>query len=185
MTIEQLDDIAMSFLGWQCRLRQHAVRRGDGRPSSGMCPHILSLDGSDLATIVTVMVKQEPSESVAQFRHIVRKTHDPLERYESAVRLLQNVYYQYPREFSDALTATFSIAANTVAPLLRTGACVLHYEQANQSYTVPCTVNAMSQDSLPYQATYWHNAMFNPKLAGPVQVLQFVPDWSEAVAEIT
>jgi hypothetical protein len=28
------------FLGWQCRIRQYAVRHGGGRPSSGMRPSV-------------------------------------------------------------------------------------------------------------------------------------------------
>ena len=28
------------FLGWQCRIRQHVMRDGGGRPSPGMCPTV-------------------------------------------------------------------------------------------------------------------------------------------------
>ena len=34
-----------------------------------------------------------------------------------------------------------------------------------------------------FQATYWHNALFNPALPGSVRVLGFQPDWSRAEAD--
>jgi hypothetical protein len=136
-----------------------------------------------LGTIVTVLVKADPEEAIAQFRHIVKQTHDPLQRYEAAIRVLQTVYYQYPREFSDELTALFSPGTGNAAKLLTAGRCTLDYRQANQRYIVPCLVRSLPAEDPVYQATYWHNAMFNPKLAGPATVLLFVPDWSEALAE--
>jgi hypothetical protein len=183
-TIEQFDDIAVSFIGWQCRLRQHVVRRGDGRPSAGMCPEIVLADGRRLGTIVTVLVKRDPKQEIAQFQQIVKRTYDPLERYEAAIGMLQTVYYQYPREFSDALTALFNRSAPTAQTLIAVARCTMDYRQANQRFLIPCAVEMLPPEAPFYQATYWHNAMFNPKLNGPVSVLKFVPDWSAALAEI-
>ena len=183
MTIEQLEDIAAVFLGWQCRLRQHAVRRSDGRPSAGMCPVVILLGGERLGPIVTVIVKRDPAHATAQFQHLFKQTNDPLERYESAVRLLQNVYYQYPKEFSDELTASFNIGSRVAKRMLEIGECTLVYQQANQCYTVPCGVRNLDSNAPSYLATYWHNAMFNAKQQGAVEILQFVPRWEDAVAE--
>jgi len=182
-TVVQLDDIAASFIGWQCRLRQHVVRRGDGRPSVGMCPGIILPDGRRLGSIVTVLVKREPEHAIAQFQQIVKKTHDPLERYEAAIAMLQTVYYQYPREFSDELTASFNCGAATAEALTVADRCTLEYAQANQQFTIPCVVESLPAQATFHHATYWHNAMFNPKLRGPVNVMKFVPDWSAAIAE--
>ncbi len=182
-TIDQLDDIGVGFLGWQCRLRQHVVRRGDGRPCAGMCPEVELPDGQRLGSIVTVLIKADPSHVTAQFKQIVKRTHDPLERYEVAIAMLQTVYYQYPREFSDALTALFNSEAPTAAALLAVGRCTLDYRQANQRFVIPCAVERLSVEDPFYQATYWHNAMFNPKLSGPSWVLKFAPQWPSAHAE--
>ena len=152
--------MSASFLGWQCRLRQHVVRRGDGRPSAGMCPHVELPDGQGLGSIVTVLVKADPLQVIAQFKQIVKRTHDPLERYEAAIAMLQTVYYQYPREFSDALTALFNSDAPTSAALLAVGRCTLDFRQANQRYAIPCAVQSLPLEDPYYQATYWHNAMF-------------------------
>ena len=77
------------FLGWQCRLRQLAVRQAGGRPTSGMRPEV-RLAGADtpLGSITTLIVRKEPRETTAQFRHMVRKTQDPAERYDAALETL-------------------------------------------------------------------------------------------------
>ena len=66
------------FLGWQCRLRQHAVRHREGRPSPGMCPDILLADKAvAFAQVVVLLLPVEPSLVTAEWRHMVRRTKDP------------------------------------------------------------------------------------------------------------
>ena len=99
------------FLGWQCRVRQFSVRQGGGRPTSGMRPRVLLVDPeADLGPTTVLINKREPQETTAQFRHVVRKTHDPVERYESALKMLSAAYFQQPEDFSDELTALFGAA---------------------------------------------------------------------------
>jgi hypothetical protein len=175
------------FLGWQCRLRQLAVREAGGRPSSGMRPEV-RLDeaggaaGPPLGAITTLILRRAPAEATAQFRHMVRKTQDPAERYAGALEMLAAAYYQRPREFSDQLTALFDAGSEIAEKLLAAGRCRLAFEQYSQSYTLPCTVRALAEDDPAYQATYWHNALFNPALPGGVRVLGFRPDWARAEA---
>ena len=87
------------FLGWQCRLRQMAVRQAGGRPTSGMRPEVrLAEADTPLGAITTLIVRREPREATAQFRHLVRKTQDPAERHDAALETLAAAYYQRPRE---------------------------------------------------------------------------------------
>ena len=172
------------FLGWQCRLRQLAVREAGGRPSSGMRPKLrLGEAGPPLGAITTLILRRAPAEATAQFRHMVRKTQDPAERYASALEMLAAAYYQRPREFSDQLTALFGPGSEIAERVLSAGRCRLAFEQYSQSYTLPCSVRALAEDDPAYQATYWHNALFNPALPGGVRVLGFQPDWALAEAE--
>ncbi len=71
------------FLGWQCRLRQMAVRQAGGRPTSGMRPEVRLAEAdtpltdtppgaAPLGAITTLIVRREPREASAQFRHMVR-----------------------------------------------------------------------------------------------------------------
>lgn len=170
-----------SFIGWQCRIRQHALRVHGGRPSPGMRPRVTRPDGRQLADAVTVLlIESDPADSTAQFRHIMRQTHDPARRHDAAVRLLSSAYYLSSQVFSDRMTALFSIDSRVAAALLEDGECRLEFDQFSQRYCLPCAVAALAEDAAAFQASYWHNAMFNPALPGAVQILAFTPDWSRA-----
>ena len=172
------------FLGWQCRLRQMAVRQAGGRPTSGMRPEVrLAEADTPLGAITTLIVRREPREATAQFRHLVRKTQDPAERHDAALETLAAAYYQRPREFSDELTALFGPAPGLADQLLAAGRCVLDFAQYSQRYRLPCAARNLGEDEPAFQATYWHNALFNPALPGGVRVLGFQPDWARAEAE--
>jgi hypothetical protein len=173
-----------AFLGWQCRLRQLAVRQAGGRPTSGMRP-LLSLPGREkpLGYITVLVVKAEPASHTAQFRHIVKKTHDPTERLEAGLRLLQATYYQQAREFSDILTALFGAQSEAAARLTAEGRAILEFEQYSQSFRLPCRVEALREDHPFFAATYWHNSLFNPYLPGRPRVLAFTPDWAHSEAK--
>ena len=172
------------FLGWQCRLRQYAIRQAGGRPTTGMRPHVvLGEDGEDLGPITVLIVKRDPHEVTAQFRHMVRKTHDPAQRYDSAIKFLAAAYYQRPREFSDRMTALFGAGSALADRLIAEGRCRLDFEQYSQRYAIPCELRSLAEDDPLFQATYWHNGLFNPALPGAVRVLAFTPDWATADAD--
>ena len=171
------------FLGWQCRLRQHAVRHSDGRPTSGMRPSItVAGDDNPLGDITVLIIKQEPQDSTAQFRHMVLKTQDPVERWESAMRTLQSAYFQRAKDFSDVMTALFGPESQSADRLVQSGHCALNFEQFSQGYRIPCRVHRLMENDPAFQATYWHNSLFNPNLPGGVSVLSFTPDWAYAAA---
>ena len=183
-----LDEAAQAlrahFLGWQCRVRQYAVRQGDGRPMSGMRPRVLLTEPqSDLGPVTVLINKSEPQSVTSQFRHLVRKTQDPVERYDSALKLLSAAYYQKPEEFSDELTALFGEVSEVADRLLAGGGCRLHFQQYSQSYDLPCAMRRLPEEHPAFQATLWHNSLFNPNIPGGVQVLAFRPDWSRAMAD--
>ena len=171
------------FIGWQCRVRQHAMREYGGRPSPGMRPRVVGVDGAAIARAITVvLVEADPAESIAQFRHIVRRTQDPARRHGDAVTLLSAGYFQKSRSFADAMAALFPAGSPTAAALVRAAACVLEFEQFSQSYRLPCAVEDLAEDDPAFQATLWHNAMFNPAPPGAVRILAFTPDWRRATA---
>ncbi len=171
------------FIAWQCRVRRQAVREYGGRPTPGMRPRVLHPDGSVIAPAVTlVLVEAEPADSLALFRHIVRKTHDPERRYREALRALSADYYQNPESFSDVMTALFAADSPIAGALAAEGRCVLEFRQFGQGYRVPCAVSAPAPDDPVHQATYWHNRLFNPALPAAVRVLAFTPDWRQAAA---
>lgn len=171
------------FIGWQCRIRQLAVRKDDGRPSAGMQASIATKASDNaLGTINTGLVRIDPEEITAEFRHIVKKTHDPNLRHQAAVKILASAYYQHPKEFQDLLTATFAVDSELAEHLLKEGDCQLHFEQYQQKFILYCSVKDVEENDQVYQSTFWHNRMFNPVMPAKVQVLRFNPDWDKCTA---
>jgi hypothetical protein len=169
------------FIGWQCRLRQLSARQAGGRPSAGMRPRLLTPQGDVIAAGITVLiVEQNPQESTALFRFQYLKTQDPIERYDKILEILAGSHFQQPRNFGDVLTALFGPASETVATLLNQGRCVLEFSEYAQVYRLPCRPAALSDHDDLYQATYWHNRMFNPNMPPGVRILAFTPDWPHA-----
>ena len=183
-----LDDAAQAlrahFLGWQCRVRQYAIRQGGGRPTSGMRPRVLvSGPEADLGPITVLINKSDPAQTTSQFRHLARKTHDPAERYQNALKVLAAAHYQRPEEFSDELTALFSERSVIADRLLSSGRCRLLFHQYSQSYDLPCSLRRLPARHAAFQSTFWHNSLFNPNIPGGVRVLAFRPDWFRATAD--
>lgn len=171
------------FIGWQCRLRQLAVREFAGRPTPGMRPRALTPAGDEIApAVVVLIVKESPDHSTKQFRFQVSKTHDPVERYDKALELLAGAYFQQPREFSDRMTALFGPDSAVAARLLTFGRCVLEFEQYSQAYRLPSAVSELAETDDFFQATYWHNRLYNPDMPPGVRVLAFTPEWAHASA---
>jgi hypothetical protein len=169
------------FIGWQCRLRQLAARQDGGRPSSGMRPRVTTVAGDELAAAVTVLISEtEPDNTTQQFRYLVQKTQDPNERYDKVLEFLQGGYFQEPVRFSDVLTALFAQGSELAAGLHGDGRCVLQFEQYSQAYRIPCAVARLAPAHPRYEATYWHNRLFNEHLPPGAEVLAFTPDWAHA-----
>ena len=173
------------FLGWQCRIRQIAMRRHGGRPTNGMTPFAFPADGCGAAArIVTVLCKRPEYSATMELRHMARRTHDPAQRRESALEFLAERYYQAAREFSDILTASFSPDSETAARLLENGSCRLDFEQFSQRYRLHCAVQRLSEHDALHEATFWHNLLFNPRLPADCLILAFEPDWGQSEADL-
>jgi hypothetical protein len=175
--------LCREFLGWQCRIRQLAVRQEGGRPSAGMRPRVTSVNGEALSEgIVTLITEAEPAESTQLFRYQYLRSQDPNERYDSMLEILQGSYFQEPARFSDLITALFGAESSLAVQLLREGRCVLDFEQYTQGYRIPCAVTRLAEPHRAHQATLWHNRMFNHQLPADVQIVGFRPDWPHASA---
>lgn len=171
------------FVAWQCRLRQLSVREMGGRPTPGMRPRVATTEGEEISPgIVVLLNKADPSEAIALFRHQVLKTFDPIERYDKALEIMAASYFQHPDEFSDVTTALFGPESAIVDRLVTSYRCVLEFSQFGQSFRVPCSAVRLAETDDGFQATYWHNRLYNDAMPAGVQVLAFAPDWTHASA---
>lgn len=172
------------FLGWQCRLRQHAIRHLNGRPTRGLRPDVTAGDSDTGYEGVTVLlVRKESARITREFRHMVLRTKDPRQRYDSALKFMSESYYQHPLKFSEGMTALFGPGSNAATTLVTKGNATLFFAEKNQTYKIPCGVRLLDEKSDDWQATFWHNHLFTPALPGDVQIVQFVPDWARAEAD--
>jgi hypothetical protein len=170
-----------SFLAWQCRIRQIAMREHGGRPSPGMRPRVLDKAGRELSPGLTVLlIPKEPEESTAFFRFQVMKTQDPRDVYERALTYLQADYFQSPDTFSDRLVTVLPSNSSLAASLIAAGECTLEFDQARQRYSIPCRPRELMPGNNAREAAIWHNRLFNPALPDTVQVIALKPDWTLA-----
>jgi len=177
-------DIRDHFLGWQCRIRQIAMRQEGGRPSPGMRPRVLDSSGQELSPAFTVLlIPAEPEESTAFFRHQVMRTVDPRDIYERALTFLQADYFQEPASFSDTLVGVLPHGSELAAALVGAGTCTLEFDQFSQRYRLPCIVWELPSGDAAREAAIWHNRLFNPALPQAIHVLAFKPDWASAWAD--
>lgn len=168
------------FFRWQCRIRQISVRKAEGRPTSGMIPRVgLSSDSARL----TVLISKTDPTVTDQFRFYFKKTKDPAERYDNVVKYLASAYYQQPQTFREELSALCGNRHPVAEQLLRERECTLEFEQYNQYFFIPCRVREAAAGEPVFEATYWHNILFNPDLPPDIRVLVFQPLWQKASAE--
>ena len=87
--------LRLAFLKWQCRVRQTAMRDNFGRPDDGITP-ALHLPGEDdpMGHIITLLNKSPGYSVTPELNHMARKTNDPAQRRDQAIRFFSATYYQ-------------------------------------------------------------------------------------------
>ena len=172
------------FIGWQCRVRELALRSEEGRPNGGMRPQIILKNGKVVFSAATLLIiPDQPDQSIRQFRFMALKTQDPKERYTKALQLLAARFYQNAEDFSGAMSGIFSRTSEEVKALVKHQHCVMEFDYQQQAFKIPCHVSASPKHEPVYEFTYWHNYLFNPNLSPEIQVLHFKPDWSKTVSD--
>lgn len=164
------------FLSWQCRLRKMSMRELDGRPTPGMRAGVYSVRGGDEQSRMNFLILHEDAATrTMELRHIVRKTPDSAEWVKHGLRILAERHYHDEDQFGQRLTALFSLESTLGYALIKAGECHLKFTQDSIEYEFDFDVVSLEHDDEAFQATYWHNHLFNPALPGKVRVLAFTP----------
>ena len=176
--------LRLAFLKWQCRVRQIAMRDNQGRPDDAITPALfLPHQEKPVANIITLMNKTPGYSVTPELLHMARKTNDPAQRRDQAIRFFSATYYQKAIEFSDILTATFPPGSPGAASIRNAGKVRLRFEAYMQVFDLLCKVWRLVPQNPLYQTTMAHNRLFNPALPGNTEVLGFEPDWSASSSE--
>ena len=164
------------FTAWQCRLRKQCVRELGGKPSVGMSAGIYSISGGDEQSRLSfLIVRKDSAARTDEFRHLVRKTPDSREWAKGGLRILSELHYHETDQFDNRLTALFSLDSTVADALLEAGQCHLKFAEKGVDYGFDFDVESLADESELFQATYWHNRLFNPTLPGQVRILGFTP----------
>jgi len=177
-------ELCEQFIAWQCRIRQYAVRKNEGIPSSGMRPD-LGILGETYGPVSIQIVKSDSEDVTREFRFIIQKTQDHQARYESGLKLLSEYYYQIPGEFDEEMTAVYSMESEFAKRIVKSNSCMLEFDQGNQIYKLNCRTRFIEPKEQKYQATYWHNSLFNTSMPGVVSMIGFTPDWTASSFKAT
>ena len=174
------------FIGWQCRVREFALRNEEGRPNEGMRPQIELKNGEVVFPAATLLIiPNHPDQTIRLFRFMALKTQDPKERYNKALQLLAAKFYQNAEDFSGAMSGIFSRFSEEVKALEKDQSCIIEFDYQQQAFKIPCHVSASPKNESVHEFTYWHNYLFNPNLSPEVKVVHFKPDWDKTVSEPT
>jgi hypothetical protein len=177
-------ELKRQFLAWQCRIRQTALRNSGGAPPPGARPRVLERSGKTLLAAMTVLiVPRAPRDSTAFFRFQVSRSHDPREVYRAGVNYLAETFYAQAELFSDELTALFKPESETALRIAAARSCLLDFEQHSRRFTLACRARQLRQTEAAYEATWWHNRIFNTEVPAGAIVLAFKPDWKSAKAD--
>lgn len=169
-----------SFIAWQCRLRKQSMREAGGRPSVGMSAGVYSVTGGDEQSRMNfLVVRGDSAARTDEFRHIVRKTPDSSQWIKNGLRILAEMHYHEIDQFDDRLTALFGLDSALADALLQARQCHLKFIENSVEYGFDFDVAALDEADELFQATYWHNRLFNPTLPGRVRVLCFSPRLAE------
>jgi hypothetical protein len=172
----ELSEQYKRFISWQCRLRKMSVRELGGHPTPGMSAGVYSISGGEVKSQINfLIVKQDSDRISSEFRHIIRKTQDPAEWAKNGLRILAELHYQDEFNFSDELTALFRIDSSLVDALTTAGQCHLKFAEDSIEQAFDFSVREIEEKESAYQATYWHNHLFNASIPGRVRILGFTP----------
>ncbi|MFL5258269.1 MAG: hypothetical protein ACJ8AS_00835 [Hyphomicrobiales bacterium] len=172
------------FIGWQCRIRQIAMREYGGEPLPGLRPKVSTKSGETILPAMTVLLIERDSSASTAFLKFQALRHNERQRtFEAGVNFLSAEYYQSPELFSDEMTAVFSKDSGIAAAMLRVREVLLDFSQFSQTFRMFCKVRRLERDDPSHEASLWQTRIFNPDVPNDALVLGFKPDWKSAVSD--
>lgn len=176
--------LRLAFLKWQCRVRQMSMRDNQGRPDDAITPALfLPGETEPMGHIITLLNKAPGYSATPELFHMAKKTNDPAQRRDQAIRFFSATYYQKASEFSDILTATFPPGSPGAATIREAQTVRLRFEAFAQMFDLSCRVWKLAAHNPLHQSTIAHNQLFNPALSPDTEVLGFEPDWDASTSE--
>ena len=165
------------FVVWQCSLRQRNFRMFNGKPSEGINALILdNKSNKEIASLRSVLIEKNPLNTAKMFEFMIKKTHDPEERFSKALKFFSSDYYNTPKNFDGSFSATFSYQSIIAKKILKKKKCNVQFFEGNIGFNFTASVFKLNKKNSRWLYTFWHNTFFNPGLNDEIDILYFCPD---------
>ena len=115
-----------------------------------------------VANIITLMNKTPGYSVTPELLQMARKTNDPAQRRDQAIRFFSATYYQKAIEFSDILTATFPPVHQVRHQYAMQARFACVSKHICRCLILLCKVWRLVPQNPLYQTTMAHNRLFNP-----------------------
>ena len=165
-----------NFVTWQCSLRQRNFRMFGGKPSEGTIASIYDQKtNEEIADLRSVLIEKKCLNTAKMFEFMIKKTHDPEERFDKAVKFFASEYYNTPKNFDGSFTATFSYKSDLAKKILKKKKCNVQFFERDTGFNFNVSVSKLNKTNMKWMYTFWHNSFFNPVLNEDIDILYFNP----------
>jgi len=173
MNLSMIND----FVNWQCLLRQRNFRKFSGKPSEGTIATIYDKNSNDeIINLRSVLIEKDTANSAKMFEFMVKKTHDPEERFLKAVKYFSSEYFENSKIFDGSFSATFPNNSKLVKSLLKKRKLNVNFFESTNGFNFTVNVKKLKKNNPIWKFTFYHNCFFNTSLDENIEILFFKPN---------
>ena len=173
MTQTLIDD----FVGWQCLLRQRNFRKFSGKPSNGTVAQIIDKKTNyEIFSLQSILMEKNPLKTAQMFEFMIKKTHDPEERYLKAVQFFSSEYFEETKNFDGSFSATFSNNSSMLKKILNKKKLTVQFFEHTTGFNFSVNVSKLKKNEPEWMYTFYHNSFFNTDLRNNIEILLFIPE---------
>ena len=166
-----------NFVIWQCSLRQRNFRMFNGKPSDGTTALIYDKKSNkEIASLRSILIEKECFNTTKMFEYMIKKTHDPEERFLKAIKFFASEYYNTPQNFDGSFTATFPFNSDLIKKILKKKKCIVEFFERDTGFYFPVHISKLKKTDTKWMYTFWHNSFFNSELNNNIDILYFSPE---------
>ena len=165
------------FVNWQCLLRQRNFRKFSGKPSEGTIASIIDKKSNEeIVGLRSILVEKKSLNTSKFFEFMVKKTHDPEERFLKAVKYFSAEYFENSKIFDGSFSATFPNNSKMVKTLLKKRKLNVQFFESTIGFNFTVNVQKLKKNDTIWKFTFYHNCFFNSSLDENIEILFFIPD---------
>ena len=158
-------------------LRQRNFRKFEGKPSEGTVASIYDKNSNDeITNLRSILIEKDPFNSAKMFEFMVKKTHDPEERYLKAVKYFASEYFENSNIFDGSFSATFPNNSKIVKDLLKKRKINVQFFESPTGFNFKVNIKLLKKSDPVWKFTFFHNSFFNSSLDENIEILFFKPD---------